>query len=162
MRLFGPLRKASVEAITGGATVTATGLGQIPALYAQAYTSAIGQNSVIITNKSAAAHHVTLRLNGTAISGTLPLQLISGSDPAAVNTASSNTVSVRTSASANPVTVPAYSVVRVDLNSPAVASVVGSASYAPGPVAPQERVTLLEPKEIYTPVMDFARFSRLS
>ena len=40
---------------------------------------------------------------------------------------------------------PAYSVVRVDLNSPAAASVVSSASYAPGPVAPQEIVSLFGP-----------------
>jgi uncharacterized protein (TIGR03437 family) len=53
------------------------------------------------------------------VSGTLPLQFIAGSDPAAVNTAlNPSTVSVQSSTSANPVTVPAYSVVRVDLDSP--------------------------------------------
>jgi uncharacterized protein (TIGR03437 family) len=73
----------------------------------------------------------------------LPVQLIAGSDPTAANTASNqNAVSVQTATSANPVGVPAYSVVRVDLNSPAVASVVGSASYLPGSVAPQEIVSL--------------------
>jgi len=132
--------------VTGGATVPATGLGQIPALYAQAYTSAIGQQSVVITNKGAAAQQVTIRVNGTPVSGTLPVQFIAGSDPAAVNTASNpGTVSVQTAVSANPVTVPAYSVVRVDLNSPAVARVVNSASYASGPVAPQEIVALFGP-----------------
>ena len=144
--LNGVLRNATgtlATTLTGGATVAATGLGQIPALYAQAYTSAAGQQSVAITNKGAAAQPVTIRLNGTPVSGTLAVQLIAGSDPTAVNTAASPTaVSVQSSTSANPVTVPAYSVVRVDLNAPAVVTVVGNASYAAGPVAPQEIVSL--------------------
>ncbi|MGA3017041.1 MAG: hypothetical protein ABSF62_07975 [Bryobacteraceae bacterium] len=147
--LNGVLRNTTLvdtTTVTGGATVAATGLGQIPALYAQAYTSAAGQQSVVITNKGTTAHQVTIRVNGTPVAGLLPVQLIEGSDPTAVNTASNpNTVSVQALASQNPVTVPAYSVVRVDLNSPAVASVVGSASYASGPVAPQEIVTLFGP-----------------
>ena len=147
--LNGVLRNATqvdTTAVTGGATVTATGLGQIPALYAQAYSSAAGQQSVVITNKGATAHQVTLRVNGTPVAGLLPVQLIAGSDPSAVNTASNpSTVSVQAVASLNPVSVPAYSVVRVDLNSPAVAAVVSSASYASGPVAPQEIVTLFGP-----------------
>jgi uncharacterized protein (TIGR03437 family) len=147
--LNGVLRNATqVDAttVTGGATAPATGLGQIPALYAQAYTSATGQHSVVIANKSATAHQTTLRLNGTVVSGTMPLQFIAGSDPAAVNTAANpNAVSIQVSASANPVAVPAYSVVRVDLDSPATAAVFSSASYASGPVAPQEIVALFGP-----------------
>ena len=144
--LNGVVRNATqVDAttVTGGATVTATGLGQIPALYAQAYTSATGQQSVVITNKGATANQVSIRVNGTAVSGTLPLTFISGSDPTATNTASNQkAVSLQTSTSANPVTVPAYSVVRVDLNSPAVVTAVSSASYASGPVASQEIAAL--------------------
>jgi uncharacterized protein (TIGR03437 family) len=147
--LNGVLRNAAqvdVTAVTGGATVPATGLSPIPALYAQAYTSATGQHSVVITNKSATAQPVTLRLNGTVVSGVLPLQFIAGSDPTAVNTAAKpDTVSVQTSTSANPVTVPAYSVVRVDLDSPTAVAVVNSASYAAGPVAPAEIVSLFGP-----------------
>ncbi len=147
--LNGVLRNATQvdsTTVTGGATVPATGLGQIPALYAQAYTSATGQHSVVIANKGATGQQATLRLNGTAVSGTIPLQFIAGSDPAAVNTAANpNTVSVQASTSANPVPVPAYSVVRVDLDSPVATSVVSSASYAAGPVAPQEIVSLFGP-----------------
>jgi uncharacterized protein (TIGR03437 family) len=146
--LNGVLRNATQvdsTAVTGGATVPATGIGPIPALYAQAYTSATGQHSVVITNKSATAQPATLRLNGTAVPGTMPLQFIAGTDPAAVNTATASAVSVQASTSANPVTVPAYSVVRVDLDFPTVAAVVGSASYASGPVAPQEIISLFGP-----------------
>ena len=147
--LNGVLRNATqvdLTSVTGGATVPATGLGQIPALYAQAYTSTTGQHSVVIANKSATAHQATLRLNGTAVSGTMTLQFIAGTDPAAVNTAANpNAVSVQTSNSANPVTVPAYSVVRVDLDAPAVTSALNSASYAQGAVAPGEIVSLFGP-----------------
>jgi uncharacterized protein (TIGR03437 family) len=144
--LNGVLHNASqVDAttVTGGATVPATGLGQIPALFAQAYTSNTGQQSVVITNKGAAAQTVAIRVNGTAVSGTLPLEFIAGTDPSAANTAAAmNAVTVQTGTSSNPVTVPAYSVVRVDLNAPAAASVVSSASYLAGPVAAQEIVAI--------------------
>ncbi|SPE40142.1 exported hypothetical protein [Candidatus Sulfopaludibacter sp. SbA3] len=144
--LNGVLKNATqsdAATVTGGATVPATGLGAISALYAEAYTTAAGQQSVVITNKSATSHQVTIRTNGTPVSGTLPVQYIAGSDPSAQNIAANQTaVSVQISTTTNPVTVPAYSVVRVDLNSPAVVSVVSSASYAAGPVAPQEIVTL--------------------
>jgi hypothetical protein len=65
--LNGVLRNATQvdsTAVTGGATVPATGLSPIPALYAQAYTSATGQHSVVVANKSATAQPATLRLNG--------------------------------------------------------------------------------------------------
>jgi len=102
--------------VTGGAEVPATGLGQIPALYAQAYANESGHYSVTITNKSAVAHRVTVQVNGTGVSETMSIVLISGADPTAVNTASKpSTVAIRTSTSPNPVAVPAYSVVRVDL-----------------------------------------------
>ena len=147
--LNGVLRNATkVEAttVTGGATVAATGLGKVPALYAQAYASATGQQSVVITNKSATSHQVTIRLGGAAVAGTLPVQFISGADPTAKNTALDPTaVSIQTSTSGNPVTVPAYSVVRVDLNAPTVAAAVNSASFTAGPVASQQIETLFGP-----------------
>jgi uncharacterized protein (TIGR03437 family) len=146
--LNGVLRNATLvdtTTVTGGATVPATGLGTIPALYAQAYSSATGQQSVVITNKGATAQQVTIRVNGTAVAGTLSVTMIAGSDPTAVNTATSAAVALQSSTSANPVAVPAYSVVRVDLNAPAVVTAVSNASYAAGPVAPQEIVSLFGP-----------------
>jgi len=144
--LNGVLRNATQvngTVVTGGDMVDATGAGQIPALYAQAYTSLNGQLSVVISNKSGSVYGVTIRVNGVPVSGTLPTQFLSGGDPAAANTAPSPTaVSIQTAPSANPVTVPAYSVVRVDLSAPPVVTAVNSASYATGPVAPQEIVTL--------------------
>jgi hypothetical protein len=144
--LYGVLRNATevpATTVTGGATVPATGLGQIPALYAQAYISATGQQSVLITNKSATAHQVTVNVNGNPVSGILQVQLISGTDPSVINSASSqNSVVIQASTSTNPVTVPAYSVLRADLNAPPVVSAVNNASYTTGVVAPQEIVSL--------------------
>jgi hypothetical protein len=115
--LNGALKSATTvlsTTVTGGAQVPATGVGQIPALYAQAYSNGSGQQSVAITNKSAVPHSVTIRLNGAAVAGTFQVSMISGTDPTAVNTAANpNAVAIEASVSANPVTVPPYSVVRV-------------------------------------------------
>jgi len=136
---------AQVDAtiLTGGPTVAATGLGQIPALYAQAYTSATGQQSVMIANKGAAACAVTIALNGAAASGTFLVEYIAGADPTVTNTASAPAaVAIQTLSSANPVNVPAYSVVRVDLNTPAGVSASSSASLGVVTISSQEIVTL--------------------
>jgi uncharacterized protein (TIGR03437 family) len=128
--------------VTGGATVPATGLAPIPALYAMSYTNGQGGLSVVITNKSASAHQVTVRVNGTAAVGPFPLQFIAAADPSTANTSTNKTaVTVQTASSANPITIPAYSVLRADISMPAVASIVNSASFQSGPVAPQQLVT---------------------
>jgi uncharacterized protein (TIGR03437 family) len=128
--------------VTGGATVPATGIAPIPALYAMSYSNAQGGLSVVITNKSATPHQVTVRVNGAAATGTFPLQFIAAADPSTANTPSStNTVSVQTASSANPITVPPYSVLRADITAPPVVAFVNSASFQPGPAAPQQLVT---------------------
>jgi uncharacterized protein (TIGR03437 family) len=129
--------------VTGGATVAATGIAQgIPALYAMSYTNATGGLSVVITNKSAMVHQVTIRVNGTTATGTFPLQFVTGADPSVANsTANPNAVTIQPGSSGNPVTVPPYSVLRVDLRTPPVATFVNSASFQPGTLAPQQLVT---------------------
>ena len=129
--------------VTGGATVPATGVSAgIPALYAMSYTNATGGLSVVITNKSATPHQVTIRVNGSAATGTLPLTFVAGSDPSAANSPTNHAaVAVQTANSGNPVTVPPYSVLRVDVKVPSIATVVNSASFQPGPVAPESLVT---------------------
>ncbi len=128
--------------VTGGATVTATGLGEIPALYAQAYTNALGGVSVVITNKGATAQQVTVRINGSAVAGPLPVQFVSGSDPSAKNSgAAPAAIATQTATSGNPITVGPYSVVRADLTEPPVVSVVSSANWESTAVAPSQLVT---------------------
>ena len=129
--------------VTGGTTVPATGItGGIPALYAMSYTNSTGGMSVVITNKSASAQPVTIRVNGTASTGTFPLQFVAGADPSTANSpASPNAIVIQTGSSGNPLTVPAYSVLRADVVTPAVATLVNSASFEAGALAPQQLVT---------------------
>jgi hypothetical protein len=129
--------------ITGGTTVPATGIAQgVPALYAMSYTNAAGGLSVVIANKSATPHQATVRVNGAPAAGTFALQFVTGTDPSTANTpANPNAVAIQTGSSGNPVTIPPYSVVRVDLRTPPVATFVNSASFQPGPLAPQQLVT---------------------
>ena len=134
--------QSNQTAVTGGATVPATGIAPIPALYAMSYSNTQGGLSVVITNKSATPHQVTVRVNGAAATGLFPLQFITAADPSTANTSTSkNAISIQTASSANPITVPPYSVLRADLTAPPVATVVNSASFQPGPVAPQQLVT---------------------
>ena len=130
--------------VTGGATVPATGItGGIPALYAMSYTNATGGLSVVITNKGATAQQVTIRVNGTASSGTFPLQFVAGADPSTANSPTSpNAITIQTGSSGNPVMVPAYSVLRADITTPSVATLVNSASFATGALAPGQLVTV--------------------
>ena len=126
--------------VIGGATVPATGItGGVPALYAMSYTNAAGALSLVITNKSATAHQVTVRVNGSAATGTFPLTFVAGSDPSSANSPTNlSAVAVQTSSSGNPVTVPAYSVLRADITTPPVATFVSAASYKPGSLAPNQ------------------------
>jgi len=129
--------------VTGGGAVPATGItGGIPALYAMTYANATGGVSTVITNKSATPQQVTIRINGAPASGIFPLQFVAGLDPSAMNTPSNpNAVTIQAGSSGNPVTVPAYSVMRVDLKTPPVVTILNSASFQAGAVAPLQLVT---------------------
>ena len=142
-RVINRATQSNKTTVTGGAVVPATGIAAgIPALYAMSYTNATGGLSVVITNKSATAHRVTIRVNGAAATGSFPLQFVTATDPSSANTAASpTTVTIQTGNSGNPVMVPAYSVLRADLTTPAVATFVNSASFQPGALAPQQLVT---------------------
>jgi uncharacterized protein (TIGR03437 family) len=85
---------------------------------------------------------VTIRVNGSAATGTFPLQYVTGADPSVANSgANPNAVTIQTGSSGNPVMVPPYSVLRADIVTPPVATVVNSASFQPGALAPSQLVT---------------------
>lgn len=140
----GVLKNATLSdktTITGGATVPATGVGPILAVYAQAYSSPSGALSVLVTNKGASAQPVTIQVNGSTPAGPFPLQYISGSDPTVMNSFGKAAVAIQGGSSSNPVTIPPYSVMRVDLVTPAIATLVHGASYQSGPLAPNQLVS---------------------
>ena len=134
--------KSNETTVTGGATVAATGLGQIPALYALAYTNAVGGVSVVITNKSAVTHEVTIRMNGREVRGPLALQFVTDANPSTNNSQTDPTlIAVQKDSSRNPIAVGPYSVVRADLTAPRIASVVSAATYQATALASQQLAT---------------------
>jgi len=101
--------------VQGGTRVAAKGGVEIPALYAQAYRGADDKNYLVVTNKSGAIHSAILSVIGSASPRTVLVSAASSLDPSAINTATSpNQVEIHTAASANPVTIPPYSVVRIE------------------------------------------------
>ena len=112
--------QANKTTVHGGASVPASGLGLIPALYAMSYSNAQGGLSVVITNKGSLAQQVTIHIDNMKPEGPIPLQFISGvtsgaPDPSLKNSFSTQNVSIQTATSGNPIVVPPYSVLRADI-----------------------------------------------
>jgi hypothetical protein len=103
--------------LTGGTTVPSQGTpAVIPAMYAQAYQDAQKNTYLLITNKDSQNETVQIAVNGAAEKGSYAMTYLSSTDPTATNTAASPTaVKIQTASVTNPVTVPPYSVVRLDL-----------------------------------------------
>ncbi|QNK58324.1 fibronectin type III domain-containing protein [Paenibacillus sp. PAMC21692] len=100
--------------VTGGDTVSRTG-GTMPALFAQAFRGDNGNNYVVITNKSASEHAVQIKLDGSAVTAAMTKTYTASSDPLATNSAiAPEVVTVREAVTGNPVSVPPYSVMRVE------------------------------------------------
>lgn len=101
----------------------------------------------MITNKSATEQGVMIRVNGEVSHGPSPVQFVTGTDPSLANTASNpKAVSVQTSSFPSSIVVPPYSVLRVDLMTPPVATFFNAASNQTGPAAPAELVTFAGPQ----------------
>ncbi len=127
--------------VADSVTVPATSLGTVPALYAMSYSDAQGRLSVVITNKSASPHMVTIQLNGADIRGKFNFQVVHHDNPAKRNDPQDTTaVVVEPGTSGNPIVVPPYSVLRADVATPQGVSLVNAASLAGGPIAPLEEV----------------------
>jgi hypothetical protein len=110
--------------VTGGTTVTTMdeasppNFSTAPALYATAYKGDFNNNNknyVLITNKSDSPHTVTIKMNNTTVTAPLTVTYITSSDPQTQNNRSNPTaVQIQSASSSNPVTVPPYSVMRVE------------------------------------------------
>jgi hypothetical protein len=109
--------------VTGGTTVDKNS-GTMSALFAQAFKGDNGKNYVVITNKSASTHDVTIRLNGSNVTAAMTKTYTTSTSPLSVNTdASPGTIAVQAGSTGNPVLVPAYSVTRVEWNGTGVPAV---------------------------------------
>lgn len=101
--------------VTGGATVQKSGGTTMPALFAQSFKGNNGKDYVVITNKSAYPHSVTINMNGSAVTEPMTTYYTTSTNPLTRNTSTSpTTIAVQSASSSNPIQVPPYSVMRVE------------------------------------------------
>jgi uncharacterized protein (TIGR03437 family) len=102
---------------TSGGPVAPVNGGTIPAVYAQAYDGGNGKHYVVLTNKSVSPAVARITQNGADL--TIPMQMtfVTGTDPTLANSGlPSDNVQIQTQTVTNPgaVTIPSYSVVRLE------------------------------------------------
>jgi hypothetical protein len=113
-------RSTAVYATTVGTNgpsvpVDTNGIAAIPAIYAQAYQGGNGRRYVLLTNKSATNSTVEIVQDGEALTNPFLETFVTGSDPSATNAApSSSAIQIQSQITSNPVTIPEYSVVRLE------------------------------------------------
>jgi hypothetical protein len=91
------------------------GIGTMPAVYAQAYQGGNGKRYVVLTNKGSNAVPVQITQDGVALTNQLLETFVTGSDPSVVNSnPPTNNVVIQTNTVINPVTIPEFSVVRLE------------------------------------------------
>jgi hypothetical protein len=91
------------------------GTPTMPAIYAQAYQGGNGKRYVLLTNKGSNAVPVEITQDGVTLTNSFLETFVTGSDPSAVNAnPPSNNVVIQSLTVTNPVTVPQYSVVRLE------------------------------------------------
>jgi uncharacterized protein (TIGR03437 family) len=103
--------------VTGGPMAPRDGGGSIPGIYAQAYEGSNGKRYVVLTNKSASAATAQIMQDGAALTSAMQMTFVSGADPTLSNSGpTASPVQIQTQAVASPgaVTIPAYSVSRLE------------------------------------------------
>ncbi|HUC84822.1 MAG TPA: hypothetical protein VL970_06495 [Candidatus Acidoferrales bacterium] len=91
------------------------GTPTMPAVYAQAYQGGNGRRYVLLTNKGSNAVPVLVEQDNAVLTNQLLETWVTGDDPAAVNSnPPSNNVVIQSMTATNPVTIPEYSVVRLE------------------------------------------------
>jgi hypothetical protein len=132
-------RSTAVCPTTVGATgpivpTDTSGAGTMPAVYAQAYQGGNGKRYVLLTNKGSNAVPVQITQDGVLLSNQFLETFVTASDPSVVNAnPPRNNVAIQTSNATNLITVPEYSVMRLEwtvFNVPQ--PVLGIASPPPG------------------------------
>ncbi len=87
----------------------------MPALYAQAYQGGNGKRYVVLTNKGSNAAPVQIAQDGDPVTNSFLETFVTGSDPSATNSAPDlSPVVMQAQTATNPVTIPQYSVVRLE------------------------------------------------
>jgi len=113
-------RSTAVYPTTVGANgptvpIDTNNISSIPAIYAQAYQGGNGKRYVVLTNKSATNALVQIIQDGVVLTNQFLETFVTGSDPSATNAPPPNSVvQTQSQTTNNPVTIPVYSVVRLE------------------------------------------------
>jgi alpha-L-arabinofuranosidase len=113
-------RSTAVYATTVGANgptvpIDTNGITMVPAIYAQAYQGGNGKRYVVLTNKGATNAPVQISQDGVVLTNQFLETFVTGSDPSTINAPPPNsTVQIQSQLTNNPVTIPEYSVVRLE------------------------------------------------
>jgi len=102
---------------TNGPTVASdtNSVSTIPALYAQAYQGANGRRCVVLTNKGSNSVPVQIFQDGVRLTNQFTETYVTGGDPSVTNSPPpSSAIQIQTGTTTNPVTIPEYSVVRLE------------------------------------------------
>jgi hypothetical protein len=102
---------------TGGPTAPADGGGSIPAVYAQAYEGRDGKRYVVLTNKGASNAVAQIMQDGVVRTHQMLMTFVTGTLPGLVNTGvvpDNVQIQTRTVTTPGAVTIPRYSVVRLE------------------------------------------------
>lgn len=87
----------------------------MPAVFAQAYQGGNGRRYVVLTNKGSNAVPVQIVQDGSVLTNQFLETFVTGSDPAAVNSSAQvSPVQIQAQTAGNPLTVPPYSVMRLE------------------------------------------------
>jgi len=113
-------RSTAVYATTVGnngptVPIDTNGIATIPAIYAQAYQGGNGKRYVVLTNKGVTNAPVQIIQDGVAVTNQFLETFVTGSDPSATNAPPPNSaIQIESQLTNNPVTIPEYSVVRLE------------------------------------------------
>jgi hypothetical protein len=113
-------RSTAVYATTVGTNglivpMDTNGITTMPAVYALAYQGGNGKRYVVLTNKGSNAVPVQITEDGVALTNQFLETFVSGSDPSVVNANPPvNNVVIQSQLTNNPVTIPEFSVVRLE------------------------------------------------
>jgi hypothetical protein len=104
---------------TGGPTVPTAGSNSVPAVYAQAYQGGNGKHYVVLINKCASNLLASIKQDGVtqgnANTNKFLETFVTGADPSLTNSSPPpNNVQIQTQTGRNPITLPPYSVMRVE------------------------------------------------
>jgi hypothetical protein len=95
--------------------INTNGTATIPAIYAQAYQGGNGKRYVVFTNKGSNAVPVEIFEDGVQLTNQLLETFVTGSDPGVTNAPPPNSaIQIQSQTTNNPLTIPQYSVVRLE------------------------------------------------